>query len=102
MLHLTLLIFLQNRYDVALRDYKKGKFLLETRPSQLVPVTINTATQRRQQRRIIDKVWGTVEKVISDMKIGLLAQLAEPARGIEAQERTIEYVARLSRARSID
>lgn len=48
--------------------------------------------QRQQQRRIIDKVWGMVEKIIADMKAGLLAQLADPARSVDAQEKTIEYV----------
>ena len=80
-----------------MRDYKKGKVLLETRPNQLLPVgatkdgqSIESAQQ--QQKRILDKVWATVERVMSQMRNELLAKLQEPSRSVEEQEKTIEYV----------
>lgn len=52
----------QERYDVALRDYKKGKYMLDSRPGQLL--AFNTADgsagnskQQAQQKRVFKKVW---------------------------------------------
>ncbi|KAI0711370.1 exocyst complex component Sec5-domain-containing protein [Earliella scabrosa] len=85
------------RYEAAMRDYKKGKVLLETRPNQLLPVgatkdgqSIESAQQ--QQKRILDKVWATVERVMSQMRNELLAKLQEPSRSVEEQEKTIEIL----------
>ena len=90
------------RYDAAMRDYKKGKFLLESRPGQLLPggasasapgpQSIAPAVTEQQQKRIFDKVWGAVEKVMGEMKTNLLKQLKEPKRSVDEQEKTLEYV----------
>ena len=79
-----------------MRDYKKGKFMLETRPGQLLPIgaskdSQNTTTEQ-QQKRILDKVWNTVEKAMSEMRALLLGQLQQPGRPVEDQEKTIECV----------
>jgi exocyst complex component 2 len=83
-----------------MRDYKKGKFLLESKPGQLLPLPSATgsgsqstaSTTSEQQKRIFDKVWNAVEKVMEDMRVTLLAQLKEPSRTVDEQEKTIEYV----------
>lgn len=94
---------LQGKYDATLRDYKKGKFLLETRPSQLLPVSARSGTKdpsspassssnlESQQKRILDKVWSAVERVIGEMKNILISQLRDPSRTVEEQEKTLEY-----------
>lgn len=94
---------LQGKYDATLRDYKKGKFLLETRPSQLLPVSARSGTNdpsspassssnlEAQQKRILDKVWSAVERVIGEMKNILISQLRDPSRTVEEQEKTLEY-----------
>lgn len=64
--------------------------MLETRPAQLLPVTVTTASQKDQQRRIIDKVWSMVEKIVGEMRSSLLALLRDPRRSVEDQEKTIE------------
>ena len=80
-----------------MRDYKKGKFMLESRPGQLLPIGSSrdgqaaTETQAHQ-RRILDKVWGTVEKVMAEMKNQLLAKLQDTTRSVEDHEKTLEYV----------
>ncbi|KAH9835275.1 exocyst complex component Sec5-domain-containing protein [Rhodofomes roseus] len=87
------------RYEAALRDYKKGKFLLETRPGQILPVGPRDAqgsSAESQQRKILNKVWGTVEKVMGEMKNQLLTKLQEPARGVDEQEKTIEILLELN------
>jgi exocyst complex component 2 len=87
----------QNRFDTALREYKKGKYLLETRPAQLLPgVSVKNPKQREQQRRIVDKVWGMCEKVIGEMRVSLGTLLKDPTRPVEEQEKIIEYVTSLA------
>lgn len=78
-----------------MRDYKKGKFLLESRPGQLLPIGTakegqSAAAAGLQQKRILDKVWATVEKVMTEMRNDLLSKLKEPSRGVEEQEKTLE------------
>ncbi|KAF7792078.1 hypothetical protein EIP86_003108 [Pleurotus ostreatoroseus] len=82
------------RYDAAMRDYKKGKFLLESRPGQLLPVgsTKDGAATGQQQKRILDKVWSTVERVMGELRNQLQAKLQESSRSVEEQEKTLEYV----------
>ncbi|KAI0065245.1 hypothetical protein BV25DRAFT_1822396 [Artomyces pyxidatus] len=89
------------RYEVALRDYKKGKFLLESRPGQLLPITApkdsqGAALAEQQQKRILDKVWSTVEKAMGEMRASLLSQLQEPGRPVEEQEKKIEILLELN------
>ena len=71
--------------------------MLESRPGQLLPIGSTKDSQAaaaaaQQQKRILDKVWATVEKVMGEMKNQLSAKLQEPSRGVEEQEKTIEYV----------
>jgi exocyst complex component 2 len=88
-------IFHQGRYELAMRDYKKGKNLMETRPGQLLPIgtlkdgSVSPAEQA-QQKRILDKVWQSIEKAMAEMKSGLHAQLSDPSRTVDEQEKTIE------------
>ncbi|KZT10260.1 uncharacterized protein LAESUDRAFT_721596 [Laetiporus sulphureus 93-53] len=89
------------RYEAVMRDYKKGKFLLESRPGQLLPTGSakdgqSLANAETQQKRILNKVWGTVEKIMGEMRSQLLSKLQEPIRSIEEQEKTIEILLELN------
>ena len=53
-----------------------------------------------EQKRILDKVWSNVEKVMAEMKSLLLSKLQEPSRSVEEQEKTIECVVIVIGARS--
>ena len=78
-----------------MRDYKKGKFMLESRPEQLLPVGNTSGKDSvilEQQKRILDKVWLTVEKIMGEMRNLLLVQLQDPSRTVDEHEKTIEYV----------
>ena len=44
----------------------------------------------QQQKRILDKVWTTVEKVMSELRFQLQAKLKESGRSIDEQEKTLE------------
>ncbi|KAH6909641.1 exocyst complex component Sec5-domain-containing protein [Coprinopsis sp. MPI-PUGE-AT-0042] len=88
------------RYEVAMRDYKKGKNLLENRPSQLLPIgnlKEGPATQaaEQQQKRVLDKVWSTVEKAMGEMRRVLVSQLQDSTRSVEEQEKTLEILLEL-------
>ncbi|KZT28105.1 hypothetical protein NEOLEDRAFT_1233888 [Neolentinus lepideus HHB14362 ss-1] len=85
------------KYEAALRDYNKGKFLLESRPGQLLPVgSSKDAQAEQQQKRILEKVWNTVERAMGEMRAMLLAKLKEPGRPVEEQEKTIEILLELN------
>ncbi|KAG0708035.1 exocyst complex component Sec5-domain-containing protein [Suillus ampliporus] len=74
------------KYEAAMRQYNKGKFLLDSRPGQLLPV----------EAGILDKVWANVEKVMGEMKALLLTRLQEPGRSVEEMERGIEILLELN------
>lgn len=89
------------RYDAALRDYNKGKYLLQNRPGQLLAFNTNagqagdpqaqgTEKQQQQQQRVFRKVWDAVEATMKDMERKLFAALQEPKRTVDEQEKTIE------------
>lgn len=94
-MRLSLRLVTQGRYDAAMRDYKKGKFLLDSRPGQLLPIGSTkegkaSASAEQQQKRILEKVWANVEKAMGEMRSMLLSQLKDPTRSVEEQEKTIE------------
>ncbi|KAG8937046.1 hypothetical protein FRC03_004111 [Tulasnella sp. 419] len=93
-----------HRYEAALRDYKKGKFILESKPGQLTGVSSgnqvssqsSSSAMGEHQKRIFDKVWVEVEKVMDEMRSVLTKQLKEPSRAVDEQEKTIEIITELS------
>ncbi|KAJ3514703.1 hypothetical protein NLJ89_g2225 [Agrocybe chaxingu] len=83
------------RYELALRDYKKGKYLLENRPGQLLPIGPTkdepaSLAARQRQKRVLNKVWASVEKAMAEMRKVLVKQLQDGTRSVEEQEKTIE------------
>lgn len=89
------------RYEAALRDYKKGRFMMESRPGQLLPIGSTKDGQaslaaQQQQKRILEKVWSTVERVMGEMRNQLHGKLQEPSRSVEEQEKTLEILMELS------
>ncbi|OXC68440.1 hypothetical protein AYX13_02890 [Cryptococcus neoformans] len=83
------------KYDLALRDYKKGLFLHNSRSGQLIP---GVNASREQQKRVFDKVWSSVEEIMGDMRAKLDSGLKEASRGVEEQERTIEILVELDQS----
>lgn len=84
---------MQGRYDAALVAYKKGKYLLDSRPGALLglpPGTIMTEAQSEKHRKVFEKVWGQIEKTMADLKATLMDRLRDPRRNLEDVEKTIE------------
>ncbi|KAJ3338098.1 hypothetical protein HDU93_009969 [Gonapodya sp. JEL0774] len=67
----------RGKVDVAVRDYKRGKLLMQT-------------VQRPQ--KIFDRVWGEVEKIVSSLCTQLLKQLDDPWAPLDSQEKVIGYL----------
>ncbi|KAH7345639.1 exocyst complex component sec5 [Rhizoctonia solani] len=86
------------RYDAALRDYKKGQFLIEGRLSTLFglsgPVSSSNGSSATdaQQRRIADRVWAAVERVMGDMRAALMARLQDGEASVDEHEKTLEML----------
>ena len=73
--------------------------MLETRPGQLLPITTNkdeikegesSVPLEQRQKKILEKVWNAVERVIGEMKSKLTDQLKDPRRSVDEHEKTIE------------
>jgi len=74
-----------------MRDYKKGSFLNSSKSSQLIPgLPADTPSQKAQHKRVFDKVWTSVERIMSEMKAKLDKALKDHNRPAEEQEKTIE------------
>lgn len=89
------------RYDAALRDYKKGQFLIEGRLSTLFGLPAQASSSNgsgtdAQQRRIADRVWGAVERVMGDMRAALMSRLQDGEASVEEQEKTLEMLLELN------
>ena len=73
----------------------KGKYLLENRPGQLLPIgnlkdPVAGKIAEQQQKRVLDKVWSSVEKAMGEMRNMLISQLQDSTRSVEEQEKTLE------------
>ena len=76
-----------------MRDYKKGSFLNSSKSAQLIPgLPANTPAQKAQHKRVFDKVWSSVERIMSEMRVKLDKALKDYNRSAEEQEKTIEWV----------
>ncbi|GAA5845225.1 hypothetical protein JCM3766R1_003363 [Sporobolomyces carnicolor] len=88
------------KYDVALSAYKKGRYILSSRPAQLLGLPVpTTQSQQQQQKRIYEKVWGQVEKIVGDLRATLGKRLRDSSTnkrsGLEEVEKTIEILLEL-------
>lgn len=84
---------IQGRYDQFLTSYKKGKYLLDSRPGALLglpPGAVMTEAQREKHGRVFEKVWGQIERIRDDFRDLLVEQLKDPRRDIEGVERNVE------------
>ncbi|POW17792.1 hypothetical protein PSHT_06230 [Puccinia striiformis] len=87
------------KYDAVLLAYTRGKNMLDSRPGLVLNLPApSNPKQSAQQKRIFDKVWSDVEKVVNDLKLKLLTKLATWSAGskpIEEIDKTIEIILEL-------
>lgn len=80
---------------MALSAYKKGRYVSEYGAAQLLGRTAAatiTPLQEEQARRIIDKVWSEVERIIGELRGSLARRLKDPRAAIEDVEKTMECI----------
>ncbi|KAG0222103.1 hypothetical protein BGX31_009344 [Mortierella sp. GBA43] len=93
----------QGKYQQASRDYNKGKVLLAQAFPPTTPSGTNgdsTSTQSHSsssnlietKRRVFEKVWSEVERIVAKLRADLESQLEEPWRGMEEHERNIRLL----------
>jgi exocyst complex component 2 len=86
---------------MVIRDYKKGRVVLDstmgtegadTNGSGSYPSEreYDETALSVQYRKVFDKVWLEVDKIMEEMKDQLFNQLTEPWRSMEEQEKTIK------------
>lgn len=107
----AVILRLQGKYDAVLRDYNKGLYLRDTRPNQLLPLgntggetnpVVDKANgsalsetqieaRRQQQKRVFDKIWSEVEKIMDEMRMRLESGLRNAnGKNVEDIEKNIE------------
>ncbi len=64
---------------------------MDSRPGQLISVA-SGGSMESQQKRVLNKVWAAVEKVMGEMRYLLISRLQQPGRSVEDQRKTIEFV----------
>ncbi|KAG0335325.1 hypothetical protein BG000_007581 [Podila horticola] len=86
----------QGKYQLAARDYNKGKVLLaQAFPSSNGSDAASTNSQStliETKRRVFDRVWSEVERIVARLRTDLESQLEEPWRGMEEHERNIKLL----------
>ncbi|KAI1317314.1 hypothetical protein EDD11_008683 [Mortierella claussenii] len=94
----------QGKYIQAARDYNKGKVLL----AQAFPTSAGTSALNNDnasthshssssnlietKRKVFDRVWSEVERIVAKLRADLESQLEEPWRGMEEHERNIKLL----------
>ncbi|KAF9957227.1 hypothetical protein BGZ70_009593 [Mortierella alpina] len=89
----------QGKYQLAARDYNKGKVLLAQAFPATTPATSSdnasthsSSTLIEIKRKVFDRVWSEVERIVAKLRTDLESQLEEPWRGMEEHERNIKLL----------
>lgn len=88
----------QTKYEAAIRDYKKGKYLYQVLKGDLDSTDRSTGLSDMEKdtgitdlhRKVFDKVWTEVSKIVIELQNVLLRMLADPWRSMDDQEKTIK------------
>lgn len=90
----------QMKYEAAIRDYKKGKYLYQALKGDLDPADRSTGLSDMEKEtgitdlhhKVFDKVWAEVSKIVIELQNVLLRMLADPWRSMDDQEKTINFL----------
>ncbi|CAO3656981.1 unnamed protein product [Mucor hiemalis] len=90
----------QMKYEAAIRDYKKGKYLYQALKGDLDPADRSAGLSEMEKetgitdlhRKVFDKVWIEVSKIVIELQNVLLRMLADPWRSMDDQEKTINFL----------
>ncbi|KAJ2955817.1 hypothetical protein NQZ79_g8250 [Umbelopsis isabellina] len=94
----------KGKYETAIRDYKKGKYLHQNLQNEDVDVTDTGAAEliftpahkdtgiTELHRKVFEKVWAEVDKIVVELRGVLFKMLEDPWCPIEDQEKTINFL----------
>ncbi|CAO3635122.1 unnamed protein product [Cunninghamella blakesleeana] len=90
----------QNKYEPAIRDYKRGKYLYQTLKTSSLSnpdfesrdIDFTHSHIANTHQKVFDKVWDEVTKIIEELQNVLLKMLADPWRSMSEQEKTINFL----------
>ncbi|KAI8080296.1 exocyst complex component Sec5-domain-containing protein [Gilbertella persicaria] len=90
----------QTKYEAAIRDYKKGKYLyqvlkgdLDASDKNALPDLDNNETGITDlHHKVFDKVWAEVSKIVIELQNVLRRMLTDPWRSMDDQEKTINFL----------
>lgn len=82
----------QHKYETAIRDYRKGKYLYHDlqKEDDKVDGSEEESNISELHRKVFDKVWTEVNKIVVELRSVLLKMLEDPWRSMEEQEKTIK------------
>ena len=93
------IIHTQMKYEAAIRDYKKGKYLYQALKGDLDSTDRAGLSEMEKEtgitdlhRKVFDKVWIEVSKIVVELQNVLLRMLTDPWRSMDDQEKTINYL----------
>ena len=84
----------QHKSETAIRDYRKGKYLYHDlqKEDDKVDGSEEESNISELHRKVFEKVWTEVNKIVVELRSVLLKMLEDPWRSMEEQEKTIKYV----------
>ncbi|KAJ2078072.1 Exocyst complex component S5 [Coemansia sp. RSA 988] len=85
----------KGRFDVAVREYKKGRQLLQAVTDSSIDATNDAApddTQATALGRIFQYVWKEVQESVVELRSALFRRLGQPSRTYSEQENVIRYL----------
>ncbi|KAI8331626.1 exocyst complex component Sec5-domain-containing protein [Choanephora cucurbitarum] len=87
----------QTKYEAAIRDYKKGKYLYQVLKGNLdatdaMPDMDHETGMTDLHHKVFDKVWAEVSKIVIELQNVLLRMLTDPWRSMDDQEKTINFL----------
>ncbi|KAJ3268177.1 hypothetical protein HDV01_003360 [Terramyces sp. JEL0728] len=97
------------RYDAAVRDYKKGKYLMQSSfDTTLEPLKENkndkfmndgSALLPRNYKSVFEKLWSEVERVVGEVREEMFKSLSVMSNPIDTQEKIMSYLVELDSKR---
>ncbi|KAJ3321144.1 hypothetical protein HDV06_004597 [Boothiomyces sp. JEL0866] len=93
------------RYDAAVRDYKKGKYLMqssfETTPDPLKDnkndklLNDGSILLPKNYKSVFEKLWSEVERVVGEVREEMFKSLSVMSNPVETQEKIMAYLVEL-------
>jgi len=82
----------RKKVEKAVRDYKKGKAVMQDNKQLQSSVSGVEAQAVDSQQKVFDQVWADVERIVEVLRQDLFNSLTDPWAPLAQQEQIMEYV----------